>query len=157
MADESASLAPGLLLAPYPTDFPPLDAEVDAAVRRRMHSIPIFKSLGLSGLLLGKGCLECTVARNPEHDGIFDSFHGGMLMTAADSAAAITCLTVWGAESRITTTDMNIRFLAPARSEVKLFAQAIKQGRTLIPVAANFWREDGTLVAIAQITYMRLT
>ena len=156
MSYERTSLAPGLLLAPYPADFPPLDAEVDAAVRRRMHSIPIFKSLGFSGLLLGKGCAECTVARNPEHDGIFDSFHGGMLMTAADSAAAITCLTVWGAESRITTTDMNIRFLAPARSDVKLFAQAIKQGRTLIPVVANFWREDGTLVAIAQITYMRL-
>lgn len=77
MADESASLAPGLLLAPYPADFPPLDAEIDAAVRQRMHSIPIFKTLGLSGLLLGKGCSECTVARNPEHDGIFDSFHGG--------------------------------------------------------------------------------
>ena len=79
------------------------------------------------------------------------------LFTAADSAAAIVSLTVWGADSRITTTDMNIRFLSPARSDVMLFAQAIKQGRTLIPVIANFWRDDGTLVAVAQVTYMRLT
>jgi acyl-coenzyme A thioesterase PaaI-like protein len=77
-------------------------------------------------------------------------------MTAADSAAAITALTIWGAGARITTTDMSIRFLAPARSDVRLFAQAIKRGRTLVPVTANLWRDDGTLVAVAQITYMRL-
>jgi len=84
-------------------------------------------------------------------------FHGGLLMTAADSAAAVVCLTVWGPESRITTTDMNVRFLAPARSDVKLFAQAIKQGLTLIPTSVNFWRDDGALAAVAQVTYMRLT
>ncbi|MBV8067380.1 MAG: PaaI family thioesterase [Candidatus Eremiobacteraeota bacterium] len=78
-------------------------------------------------------------------------------MTAADSAAAVVCLTVWGPESRITTTDMNVRFLAPARSDVKLFAQAIKQGLTLIPTSVNFWRDDGALAAVAQVTYMRLT
>ncbi len=122
-----------------------------------MRSIPVFRSLGFSNIRLGAGALECIVARNPEFDGIFDSFHGGLLMTAADSAAAIVSLTIWGADSRITTTDMNIRFLAPARGDVKLFAQAIKKGRTLCPVAANFWREDGALVAVAQVTYMRLT
>ena len=79
------------------------------------------------------------------------------MMTAADSAAAIVSLTLWGAESRVTTTDMSIRFLAPVRSDVRLFAQAIKAGRTLVPVVANLWRDDGALAAIAQITYMRLT
>jgi uncharacterized protein (TIGR00369 family) len=125
-------------------------------VRERMASIPIFRSLGFSNIRLGAGALECAVARNREFDGIFDSFHGGLLMTAADSAAAIVSLTIWGADARITTTDMNIRFLAPARSDVKLFAQAIKKGRTLLPVTANFWRDDGALVAVAQVTYMRL-
>ncbi len=127
-------------------------------MRERMALIPIFRSgsLGFSKLRLGAGVLECMVARNRDFDGIFDSFHGGFMMTAADSAAAIVSLTIWGADSRITTTDMNIRFLAPARSDLKLFAQAIKKGRTLVPVTANFWRDDGALVAVAQITYMRL-
>lgn len=40
---------------------------------------------------------------------------------------------------------------------VKLFVQAVEQGRTLIPAIANFWRGDGELVAVAQVTYMRLT
>lgn len=156
MAEERPQLAPGLLLAPYGGDFPPLAPGIDAAIQERMASIPIFRKLGFSNVRLGLGCLEATVARDPAYDGIFDSFHGGLMMTAADSAAAIVCLSVWGAESRITTTDMNIRFLAPARSHVTLAAQAIKRGRTLIPVAANLWRDDGTLAAVAQVTYMRL-
>jgi uncharacterized protein (TIGR00369 family) len=146
----------GLFLAPRAGELPPIDDSFEAEIRERMQSIPIFKLLGFSSVRVGGGWLESTVARNPQYDGIFESFHGGMLMTAADSAAAIVSLTLWGAQSRITTTDMNIRFLAPARSDVKLFAQAIKRGRTLIPTIANFWREDGTLVAVAQVTYMRV-
>jgi len=125
-------------------------------VLERLQSVPIFRNSGFSQLRLGAGAFECMVARNREFDGIFDSFHGGLLMTAADSAAATVSLTLWGADARITTTDMSIRFLAAARSDVKLFAQAIKHGRTLIPVTANFWRDDGALVAVAQVTYMRL-
>ena len=146
----------GLVVAPWQGDLEPLPADAESAIRERMRSIPIFTSLGFSEMRLGTGAFACTVARNQQFDGIFDSFHGGMLMTAADSAAAIVALTVWGADSRITTTDMNIRFLAPARSDVYLSAEAIKRGRTLLPVAANFWRRDGTLVAVAQVTYMRL-
>jgi uncharacterized protein (TIGR00369 family) len=149
-------LAPGLLMAPYSGELPPLAPDMEKAIRDRMQSIPIFKSLGFSQPRFGAGWFDCAVARNKEFDGIFDSFHGGLLMTAADSAAAIVGLTVWGAQSRITTTDMNIRFLAPARSDVRLFAQAIKQGRTIIPITSNFWRDDGVLVAVAQVTYMRL-
>src|SRR5581483_8416193 len=141
-------LAPGLVLAPYSGESPALDSAIESAIRERMRSIPIFKSLGFSGERLGAGSFECAVARNPEYDGIFDSFHGGLLMTAADSAAAIVALTLWGAGARITTTDMSIRFLAPARSEVRLFAQAIKAGRTLVPVVANIWRDDGALAAV---------
>ncbi|MGB6519015.1 MAG: PaaI family thioesterase [Candidatus Cybelea sp.] len=157
MTDEHKRLAPGLLLAPYSGELPPLEPELEAAALARLDSVPIFKSLGFFNTRMGVGWFDCSVARNHEFDGIFDSFHGGLLMTAADSAAAVVSLTVWGADSRITTTDMNIRFLAPARSDVRLFAQAIKQGRTLIPTIANFWRDDGTLVAVAHVTYMRLT
>lgn len=154
--EQPTRLAPGLLMAPYSGEAAPLDPQVEAAIRDRMQTIPIFKSLGFTDARLGRGSFECKVARNRDYDGIFDSFHGGLLMTAADSAAAIVSLTVWGAQSRITTTDMNIRFLAPVRSDVTLFAQAIKQGRTLVPVTANLWRDDGTLAAVAQVTYMKV-
>ncbi len=157
MAEQQPPMAPGLLLAPYPPELDRLAPDVDAAIRERMNAIPVFGRLGISDLRLGRGAVSCTVARDREYDGIFDSFHGGMLMTAADSTSALVSLTLWGADARITTTDMNIRFLAPARSDVVLVAQAVKHGRTLVPVAANFWRDDGTLVAVAQVSYMRLT
>jgi uncharacterized protein (TIGR00369 family) len=147
----------GLVVAPWRGDLEPLAADAESAIRDRMRSIPIFSSLGFSDVRLGAGAVACAVARRREFDGIFDSFHGGLLMTAADSAAAIVALTLWGSDARITTTDMNIRFLAPARSDVYLVAEAIKRGRTLVPVAANLWRDDGTLVAVVQVTYMRLT
>lgn len=150
-------LQPGLVVAPPIGDMQPLPTEIQAAIRNRMLSIPIFSSLGFSDVRLGSGAFACSVARNNEFDGIFDSFHGGLLMTAADSAAAIVALTIWGSDARITTTDMNVRFLAPARSDVYLYAEAIKRGRTLLPVAANLWRDDGTLVAVAQVTYMHLS
>ena len=146
----------GLVLGPRPAELPPLGPEIDEALRRRMASIPIFKTLGFRDVRLGRGCFECTVPRRPEYDGIFESFHGGLLMTIADSAAALAALSVWGADTRITTTDMSIRFLAAARSDVRVFAQAIKEGRTLVPSSISLWNTDDVLVAVAQVTYMRL-
>ena len=143
-------------MAACPADLPELDPSRRAAILQRLESIPIFATLGFERIRVGHGWFECTVPRQQQYDGIFESFHGGLLMTVADSAAAIVSLTIWGSEARITTTDMSIRFLAPARSAVRVFAQAIKRGRTLAPVTANLWRDDATLVAVAQVTYMRL-
>lgn len=146
----------GLVVAAPPAELPPVAPEIEAAVRARMESIPIFSTLGFANARFGRGCFECTVPRRTEYDGIFESFHGGLLMTVADSAAAMAALTLWGADARITTTDMSIRFLAAARSDVRVFADAIKAGRTLVPVSANIWDSADVLVAVAQVTYMRL-
>ena len=133
-----------------------ITADVEAAVRQRLTTIPIFKTLGFQNLRLGPGWCEAFVPRQAAYDGIYETFHGGMMMTVADSLAAAAILTVCGAESRIATTDMNIRFLAPARSGIRVRAQVIKRGRTLVPVNAELWDESGALVALAQVTYMRL-
>lgn len=134
----------------------PLSSEIDMSIRKRMDTIPIFRTLGFGEVHLGRGSFESMVPRKSEYDGIFECFHGGLLMTIADSAAAIAVLTVCGSESRIATTDMNIRFLAPAYSEVKVRAQVIKAGKTLILVSANLWDAQAKLVAIAQVTYFKL-
>lgn len=133
-----------------------LAPEIEALIHRRMEKIPIFRTLGFREVRLGHGCFEGLVPRDIRYDGIFECFHGGLLMTIADSAAAMAILTVCDPETRIATTDMNIRFLAPARSEVKVRAQLIKAGRSLVPVAANLWDSTGELVAVAQVNYIRL-
>ena len=94
--------------------------------------------------------------REKKYDGIFESFHGGLLMTVADSISALAVLTMTGADAKITTTDMNIRFLAPCLSDVTAIAKIIKYGRTMCPVAVELFDEKGIKVAIAQVNYMIL-
>jgi uncharacterized protein (TIGR00369 family) len=77
-------------------------------------------------------------------------------MTIADSAACFAILTLTGADQMLTTTDMNIRFLAPCLTDVRARARVIKRGRTLCPVAVDLFDANGTLVAIAQVNYMLL-
>ena len=94
--------------------------------------------------------------RRREYDGIFETFHGGLLITIADSTAALAVLTLTGPRAKITTTDMSIRFLMPTLTDVVVEARVIKFGRTLVPLQVDLRNMDGNLVAIAQVTYMRL-
>lgn len=126
------------------------------ALRNRLTQIPIFRTLGLKLGMVTSGNAELIVAYDPDYDGIFNSFHGGLLMTLADTAACVAVLTLTGPDAVITTTDMNIRFLAPCRSDVTAEARVVKFGKTLCPVSVDLRDSHGTLVAVAQVTYMRL-
>lgn len=121
-----------------------------------MAGVPIFATLGFQEVTFDRGWCRAVVPRRREYDGIFETFHGGLLMTIADSAAALAVLTLAGSLARITTTDMSIRFLAPAVGDVVVEARVIKFGRTLVPLQVNLCDLDARLVAIAQVTYMRL-
>jgi len=79
-----------------------------------------------------------------------------LLMTIADSTACFAILTRTGPDTRLTTTDMNIRFLAPCLTDVTAQATVIKFGRTLCPVAVDIFDQAGQQVAVAQVTYMLL-
>jgi uncharacterized protein (TIGR00369 family) len=126
------------------------------ALETRLASIPIFETLGLRLGLTGDGTATLTAPYDPAYNGIFKSFHGGLLMTLADTAACIAVLTLAGADAAVTTTDMNIRFLAACRSDATAEARILKFGKTLCPVSVVIRDADGTLVAVAQVTYMRL-
>lgn len=133
-----------------------LDPARKAAILRRVASIPIVDTLGMEVLELATGLCRIKVARKPDYDGVFESFHGGLLMTVADSAACFAILTVTGAEARLTTTDMNIRFLAPCLSDLTVAARIIKVGRTMCPVSVELFDDAGVLVAVAQVNYILL-
>ena len=127
-----------------------------AALRRRLDAIPLFITFGYRVGELGEGTAAITAPYHPKHDGIFESFHGGLLMTLADSAACAAVLTLAGHDATVTTTDMNIRFLAPCRADAVAEARVIKFGKTLCPVAVTLRDAAGKDVAVAQVTYMRL-
>jgi uncharacterized protein (TIGR00369 family) len=140
---------------PFP-DLPPLTEAEIQALWQRAKGVPISTTLGFEFVAMRRG--ECTLAwnRDPRYDGIYRSMHGGLMMTLADSAGAFALLTVIDADSRVTTTEMNIRFLAPVRERVVARARVLKVGRSLCPIVVDLEDAAGRLVAHAGMTYMRL-
>jgi uncharacterized protein (TIGR00369 family) len=129
---------------------------VTELLQGRLARIPIFTTLRLRLAAIGEGTATLLAPYDAAYDGIFESFHGGLLMTLADTAACVAVLTLAGADAAITTTDMNIRFLAPCRSGVTAQAKILKLGKTLCPVSVDLLDARGAQVAAAQVTYMRL-
>jgi uncharacterized protein (TIGR00369 family) len=133
-----------------------IDTALEKAIRRRIAAIPIVDTLNMNVTDLSEGGCEMTVPRKKAYDGVYESFHGGLMLTAADSAACFAIFTLAGAEARLTTTDMGIRFLAPCRSDLTVRARVIKFGRTLCPVSVDLFDDGGTPVAVAQVSYIRV-
>ncbi|MBI5523102.1 MAG: PaaI family thioesterase [Desulfarculus sp.] len=135
---------------------PSVGQDLRHAILARITQIPIFSTLGMEGVDFAPGWCRVRIPRQARWDGIFASLHGGILMTLADSTAAFAILTLSGPQAVITTTDMNIRFLAPCLSGATATARVIKAGRSLCPCAVDIHDDEGKLVAVAQVTYMRL-
>jgi uncharacterized protein (TIGR00369 family) len=133
-----------------------IDPAHASAILSRITKIPIFSTLGMGQVELEAGQAVVRVPRQQIYDGVFESFHGGILMTIADSAACFAVLTTTSIDQVMTTTDMNIRFLAPCLSDVQAKARVIKRGRVMCPVAVDLLDAGGKLVAVAQVNYMLL-
>jgi uncharacterized protein (TIGR00369 family) len=113
-------------------------------------------TLQMKIISLSDGYCEAMAPRKLGYDGVFESFHGGLLMTLADSTACFAIFTKTGPDVHLTTTDMSIRFLAPCLSDAFAKAEVIKIGRTLCPVTVNLFDSRNRQVALAQVTYMLL-
>lgn len=135
----------------------PLTPQREAEVMRRINSIRAMRELEMHVVRLAEGYCELRMAHQKKYDGIFGSFHGGLMMAAADTAACWAVLTrVADIDVPMATTDMNIRFLAPCRSDLTARARVIKQGRTMCPVTVDLFDADEKHVAVAQVNYMLL-
>jgi len=134
-----------------------ISSDLQRAILARTEKIPIVKTLQLKVVSLCEGYCEVVVPRRLKYDGVFKSFHGGLLMTIADSAACFAIFTKTGPDVQLTTTDMNIRFLAPCLSDVTAKAKVIKLGRTMVPVSVDLFDSADRHVAVAQVNYMLLS
>ncbi len=130
--------------------------DLEQAILERVRRIPIFDAIGVQMEHFGEGTCRGRVPHNKDFDGIFESFHGGMLMTVADTIACFAIMTQTGPDVNVATTDMNIRFLAPCLTDVIAEARVIKLGKLLCPVHVDLKDTHGKLVAVAQVTYVRL-
>jgi len=133
-----------------------LDEAARSALMETIRPIPIVETLGMRFDAFDEGYCKVTVPRDLKYDGIYRSLHGGILMTIADSIACFAIMTITGPDRRMTTTDMNIRFLAPCLTDCVAEARVIKVGRTLCPTHVDLFDTNGTKVAVAQVTYILL-
>ncbi len=113
-------------------------------------------SLKFKIIEFAEGFCEASVPHDPAFDGVYRSFHGGLLATVADSVACFAIMTITGPDEPLTTTDFSIRFLAPCLTDVTARAKVIKVGRTLCPVGVDLYDTNNRHVAVAQVTYIRL-
>src|SRR5438132_4058612 len=63
----------------------PLPLEEITALESRIANVPIFTILGLRDVTFLRGICRAVAPRRREYDGIFETFHGGLLITIADS------------------------------------------------------------------------
>jgi len=131
-----------------------ISPELKSDILTEINKIPIVDTLKIQIITLSDGYCETKVQRKLSYDGVFKSFHGGLLMTIADSTACFAIFTKTGPFVKLTTTDMNIRFLAPCLSEVTAKAKIIKLGRTMCPVSVNLYDASKKHVAVAQVNYI---
>ena len=120
----------------------------------RIKAIPITNGLKFSIDEMTRGACALSMDRDRAFDGIYETIHGGLQMTLADSAAAFAILTLTGADAKMATTEMSIRFLAPARDRVIARAKVLKFGKRIAFCEARVEDSGGTLVAHATVTYM---
>jgi uncharacterized protein (TIGR00369 family) len=130
-----------------------LTPEFKNDILTEINKIPIVDTLEMQIVSLADGYCETKVQRKPSYDGVAKSFHGGLLMTIADSASCFAIFTKTGPFIKLTTTDMNIRFLAPCLTDVTVKATVIKLGRTMCPVSVDLYDATGKQVAVAQVNY----
>ena len=123
---------------------------------KRINSVSITDTLNMRILRLDKGECEAHIPREKKWDGIFETFHGGILATIADSITCWAILTEIGSESNVATTDFNIRFLRPCKTGVRCYAKVIKVGRTMSIAEAKIFDDQDKLVAISQVNYICL-
>ena len=126
------------------------------AMMARVNSVPMMHTLDLEILRLDHGECDAKVPRKIEWDGIYQTMHGGILATIADSVTCWAILTQIGAKEKVATTDFNIRFLRPCLTDAMCHARVVKLGRTLCVAEADLLDTNGRKVAVAQATYARL-
>lgn len=130
--------------------------EATRALLERIRQIPLVGMLNMEIKDFSEGFCEVRVGIRKDYEGIYESFAGGLLATVADSVACFAVMTLSGPDARLTTTDLNIRFLSPCLTGVTGRARVIKYGKTLCPVAVDLFDDEQKLVAVSQVTYIML-
>ena len=124
-----------------------MDDAAIAAMMARIDAVPMMHTIAIEIQRMEQGLCVAKVPRRLEWDGIYETFHGGMLGVIADSVTCWAILTSIGADEKVATTDFNIRFLRPCHTDVVCTARTVRAGRTMCVADAEIHDMNGKLVA----------
>jgi len=129
------------------------------AVQAWGNACPYFQLQSMRLMKVSWGRARYEIELGPKHTQPFGLVHGGVLSTIADAAG------FWGVFSQVedgvamTTVELKLNFVAPAKAEGKLIAEgrSIKLGRNLGLGEAHVTTGNGRLVAHATTTVMKVS
>ena len=83
--------------------------------------------------------------------------HGGAIASLIDTASAFAVLTQIDPDERVTTTDLTIHYLRPAKNgRIVATARIIRSGRRLFVLSVEVSDEAAALIATAVTTYIKI-
>ncbi|MGZ8843925.1 MAG: PaaI family thioesterase [Pyrinomonadaceae bacterium] len=136
-------------------------SELDPAKLKRARnafaSVPYARFLGLELGDLSDGHVSVHLQVRDEllqNQGVV---HGGALASLIDTASAFAVLSQIDINERVTTTDLTIHYLRPVTSgRMTATARVIRGGRRLFVLSVDVSNNDGSLVATAVTTYIKV-
>jgi uncharacterized protein (TIGR00369 family) len=138
--------------------MPELSEAHRAHVMTRFFALPAVQALNFRDVVVENGACQATAPRPSDGsgDGIFQSFHGGLLATIADSLACLALLTQLPPDAVVATTDLTIHYLSACLSDATARARVLKTGRTLSLIQVDLFDANARLVATAQVSYIQI-
>ena len=119
-----------------------------------MDNSPFNQRLGVQAEDLPDGRVRLTL---PVDDGFkteVGAVHGGVAMALLDGAMGRCCVRALEPGTTCATVQLSVQFLAPAAGKLSSLARICKRGRRVAFLEAECHRDDGTLVARAQGTWV---
>jgi acyl-CoA thioesterase len=134
-----------------------LPAERLERIEHAIEAVPYARLLGIELEKVVPGEATLTLAIRPELSQNHGVVHGGAIASLIDTATAFAILTLIEPAERVTTVDLTISYLRPARDgQMRATARVLREGRRLLTVSAEVTDQSGTLLATALSTYIRL-
>lgn len=116
---------------------------------------PLFSALHIDPPVLAVESCSQRWDFGPEHMGMNQTLHGGMITVLADSLAAFVVMMALG-RGQMTTTDLQVQYLRPINAPAIATGRLIKGGQTFATVAVEVAEEGGEIGAFVVLKLLLL-
>lgn len=126
-----------------------------ALIKRLARSMPFYKYLGITVTEFDWGSAEIQLKVTRKLIQSAGFAHGGVIAALVDSAVGIALCTMVDPRDRITTIELHVNFIAPAKlGLLKTRGLILHRGKRTGVGDAEVRDEDGILIAKGSATYM---